>query len=267
VPHHFSFRGADDVTSIVSAVLAARTAKKHGIKDFIQQIMLNTPRSTWGVADLAKARAMLALIKPLCDDSFTIYLQPRAGLDYFSPDEQLAKIQLAGVSMMMDDIEPNNPASPPIVHVVSYSEALYLATPPIIDESIKITLGSITHYRNLKKEGRIDMGSIEEDVEKRMKSFMSEARVILQGIEEAISDPYTPQGLFAVFESGFLPAPYLWGNSEQFPHVTQFKSRMLNGMTTLCDDKGKVVMAKELVAFAVKNYNETARKTQKSSVR
>lgn len=34
----------------------------------------------------------------------------------------------------MDDIDPKNIYSPEIIHVVSYSEALYLATPDIIDE-------------------------------------------------------------------------------------------------------------------------------------
>lgn len=253
IPHHFSFRGADDVTYIVSAILAARTAKKHGIKDFILQVMLNTPRYTWGIVDLAKARAILELIKPLCDDTFTLYLQPRAGLDYFSPDEQLAKIQLAGVAMLMDDIEPDNPLSPPIVHVVSYSEALYLATPPIIDESIKITLGSIQHYRNLKKEGLIDLEHIENDVKRRVKWFVSEATVILEGIENSIEEPYTPEGLYSIFVNGFLPTPYLWGNVEKFPNAVKFKTRMHNGMTILCDDVGKVVTAHELVESSMKN--------------
>ena len=54
----------------------------------------------------------------------------------------------------MDDIEPNNPNSPEIIHVVSYSEAVRLATPDIIEESIKITLGSLKAYRDLKSKGK-----------------------------------------------------------------------------------------------------------------
>lgn len=48
---------------------------------------------------------------------------------------------------MMDDIDPKNIYSPEIIHVVSYSEALYLATPDIIDESIKITRHALKEYR------------------------------------------------------------------------------------------------------------------------
>ena len=63
VSHHFAFRGADDVTYIVSAYLAAKLAKKLGIKTFILQNMLNTPRLTWGIQDLAKSRAHLNLLQ------------------------------------------------------------------------------------------------------------------------------------------------------------------------------------------------------------
>ena len=42
VPHHFSFRGGDDVTYLASAYLAAKLAKKMGIRNMILQNMLNT---------------------------------------------------------------------------------------------------------------------------------------------------------------------------------------------------------------------------------
>lgn len=153
VPHHFAFRGCDDVTYIVTGILAARMAKKCGVKNFVLQNMLNTPRSTWGVQDLAKSRAMLHIAKELEDDNFRIILQSRAGLDYFKPDLEAAKIQLASVTAMMDDIDPDNDHSPDIIHVVSYCEALYLATPDIINDSIKITRTALKEYRRLKKLG------------------------------------------------------------------------------------------------------------------
>ena len=53
VSHHFAFRGADDITYVVSAVLAARAAKRVGIREIIVQIMLNDPKYTWGVNDLS----------------------------------------------------------------------------------------------------------------------------------------------------------------------------------------------------------------------
>ena len=52
---------------------------------------------------------------------------------------------------MMDDIDPFNEVTLEIIHVVSYSEALFLATPDIINDSIKITLTALSTYRDLKK--------------------------------------------------------------------------------------------------------------------
>ncbi len=74
VPHHFAFRGADDITYIVSGFLAAKAAKKYGTKTFVLQNMLNTPRSTWGIQDLAKGRTLLKLVKELEDEDFRVIL-------------------------------------------------------------------------------------------------------------------------------------------------------------------------------------------------
>ena len=154
VPHHFAFRGCDDLTYIISAFLAAKLTKKCGVNTFIlQNMQLNTPRSTWGIEDLAKSRVMLKLVKELEDDSFRVILQTRAGLDYFKPNLEEAKVQLAAVTAMMDDIDPNNSYSPEIIHVVSYCEALFLATPDILNDSIKITRNSLDKYRALKRMG------------------------------------------------------------------------------------------------------------------
>lgn len=106
VPHHFAFRGADDTSYVVSAYLAAKLAKSLGIRQFVLQNMLNTPRGTWGIADLAKSRAMLRLVRQLEDERFRVILQPRAGLDSFSPDLLRARAQLAAATALMDDIEP-----------------------------------------------------------------------------------------------------------------------------------------------------------------
>ena len=86
VPHHFAFRGTDDISYIISGYLAAKSAKKLGIRNLILQNMLNTPKYTIGLQDLAKGRTMLQLVRELEDDNFTVHLQSRAGLDYFSPD-------------------------------------------------------------------------------------------------------------------------------------------------------------------------------------
>lgn len=196
VPHHFAFRGADDISYIISGYLAAKTAKRLGIKDLILQNMLNTPKYTIGLQDLAKGRVMLRLVRELEDGNFRVHLQSRAGLDYFSPDLEKAKIQLAAVTALMDDIEPDNMNSPEIIHVVSYSEAVRLATPPVINESIQITLAALEKYRRLRNTGQIENMAHNQDLNERTEDMYQEAKEAIDVLEKYIVNLYTAEGLY-----------------------------------------------------------------------
>lgn len=234
VPHHFAFRGCDDVTYIVSAYLAAKITKKCGVKTFILQNMLNTPRSTWGVQDLAKSRAMIGLIKELQDDHFRVVLQTRAGLDYFKPDLEAAKVQLAAVTALMDDIDPDNLYSPEIIHVVSYCEALFLATPDILNDSIKITRHALNEYRRLKKLG-LTPNVNTDDINFRTEQLMKSAREIITAMEKNIVNLYSAEGLYIAFVAGWLPVPELWSDSDEFIHAKCWETKMSNGGIHLVD--------------------------------
>lgn len=234
VSHHFAFRGADDITYIISGVLAAKAAKKYGTKKFILQNMLNTPRSTWGIQDLAKGRTMLKLVKELEDKDFRVVLQNRAGLDYFKSNLEVAKAQLATVTALMDDIDPNNEMSPEIIHVVSYSEALFLATPDILNDSIKITKTALNEYRRLKKQGYTP-NVMTDDIRKRQVQLEAACRKIIKEMEENIPDLYSPVGLYIAFVAGWLPVPELWSNSDEFIYAKGWSTRMTNGGVVLYD--------------------------------
>lgn len=256
VSHHFAFRGSDDVSYIVSAYLAAKLAKKLGIKTYILQNMLNTPRLTWGIQDLAKSRAMINLIKSLEDDNFKILLQPRAGLDYFKPDLEEAKIQLAAVSALMDDIDPHNEASPPIIHVVSYSEAVHLATPDIINESIQITQHSLKEYRRLRKEDKIEDMSKNLDIKERMYGLLDAAKIIIYSIEKHINDPYSPEGFYKIFAAGFLPVPYLWGDVDEFRYAKHWRTKPVKGGVKVIDENNQLVKPESIADYALGNLKE-----------
>ncbi|MBU4199881.1 MAG: cobalamin-binding protein [Verrucomicrobia bacterium] len=243
VPHHFAFRGADDVTYIVSAVVAAKMAKVMGIRYLILQNMLNTPRYTWGVQDLAKSRAMLHLVRELEEDRFQVILQPRGGLDYFSPDLNKAKAQLAAVTALMDDIEPHNPASPPIIHVVSYSEASHLADPDVVNESIKITRHALIEFRKLRTKGLVDSMTQNTEVVSRTKELISEARSIIKAIESVIPNPYSAEGLYKILAGGFLPVPYLWECRDEFHRAVSWQTRLVRGSVKVVDKDGMPIHA------------------------
>lgn len=238
IPHHFSFRGGDDYTYVLSAYLAALTAKKMGVKFFILQVMLNTPKYTWGVQDLAKARALLKLVRELEDDNFIVYLQPRAGLDYFSPDLEKAKIQLAAVTAMMDDIEPENDNSPDIIHVVSYCEAVKLATPDYINESIQITTSALNEYRRQKKLGVVDDMKNHKEVIERTADLYNEVKGVVAILIENIPNLFTADGLYTVFKKGVMPVPYLWEGREEFKEAVKWKTTLVNGGVKVVDNKG-----------------------------
>jgi hypothetical protein len=256
VPHHFAFRGADDGTYIVSAYLAAKLAKTLGVKTFILQNMLNTPRSTWGIQDLAKSRAMLKLVRSLEDDYFKVLLQPRAGLDYFKSDLHEAKIQLAAVTALMDDIDPYNEMSPPIIHVVSYSEASHLATPDIINESIQITQYSLQKYREMKRQGKTeDMGK-NADVKERSAELYQSAIKIIAAIEGNIENSYSAEGFYKIFAAGFLPVPYLWGETEEFKHAKNWKTKPVRGSVKIVDENNKVMETERIIQIAKSNLKD-----------
>jgi len=251
VPHHFAFRGADDVTYVVSAVLAARLAKSLGIRHFVLQNMLNTPKYTWGIQDLAKAGATLQLVRELQDDRFGVILQLRGGLDYFSHDLEKAKAQLAAVTALMDDIEPGDPASPPVIHVVSYSEASHLADPAVIDESIKITRRALQEYRRLRAAGDIDDMTNHPEVLSRTSELVNEARVVLRAIESTVPNTLTAEGLYEVFARGFLPVPYLWECKEEFRNAVRWQTRLVRGAVKVVDGRGTPISAVERMLWVV----------------
>ena len=241
VPHHFAFRGCDDVTYIISGFLAAKACKKMGVQHLILQNMLNTPKYTWGVQDLAKGRTMLKLIRELEDASFKVSLQSRAGLDYFAPDLDYAKVQLAAVTCLMDDLEPDNDNSPEIVHVVNYCEAVRLATPPVIKESIQITLNALHEYRLARRLGTVPNMKFDRDTKEREEALYAECKEAIQLLENAIPNLYTPEGFYKVFCEGFLPVPYLMDQQGKFKKARQYQTAIKDGGIKVVDEEGKVV--------------------------
>jgi hypothetical protein len=238
IPHHFAFRGSDDVSYVVSAYLAARVAKDLGIKHLVLQNMLNTPKITSGVRDLVKARVLLKLVRRLEDQNFRVFYQPRAGLDSFSPDLEKAKAQLAAVTALMADVEPENPQSPPIVHVVSYSEAMFLANPDVINESIQITRAALVFYPEYRQKHAVSDILAGRDLVTAAEELEAESRMLISDMEKSIPDLYSARGLYDIFRMGYFPVPYLWEGRDTFANAVNWTTEILNGGVHLVDDHG-----------------------------
>lgn len=256
VPHHFAFRGADDVTYIVSGFLAAKAIKKMGARHMILQNMLNTPKYTLGVQDLAKGRAMIKLVRELEDEYFKVSLQTRGGLDYFAPDLEQAKVQLAAVTCMMDDLEPENDNSPEIIHVVNYSEAVRLATPHIIKDSIKITLNALHSYRSARKMGIVPNMKYDLEVQHRYESLLYEARAAIRLLEANISNLYTPEGFELVFKEGFLAVPYLMDQENKWLKARMWKTAIKNGGISVVDEDGNIISTEDRYRYIIDNMEK-----------
>jgi len=78
-PHHWGMRDAPDVIYVAAAYLSAYNARAFGVKDYIAQMMFNSPPGTSDAMDLAKMLAILELIAPLANEDFRIWRQTRTG--------------------------------------------------------------------------------------------------------------------------------------------------------------------------------------------
>lgn len=259
IPHHFAFRGGDDVAYVVSGYLAAQAAQRVGIRDFVLQVMLNTPKATWGIQDLAKARVLLHLVRSLEHPNFRVHLQPRGGLDYFSPNEEKAKIQLAAATALMDDIEPRDHQSPAIIHVVSYSEATHLADPSVVDESIQITRQALKDWRALRRQGKVPNMAASEEVDERFHRLLKDCQQMIQSMESLIPDLYTPDGFYKVLEAGYFPVPFLWECRSEFAKAIRWRTKLHNGGVTVIDEDGTPLSMNRRLDQIEKDYREVHR--------
>jgi hypothetical protein len=246
IAHHFAFRGGDDLTCVVAAALATRTAARCGVRTVVLQTMLNTPKMLSGIADLAKARATLALVRAL-SPQVRVILQPRAGLDYLVVDPLEARAQIAAVTALMDDIEPDNPRSPGIVHVVGYSEATSLATPEVIAESAQITQAALASYRQMR--GLLTQEQ-QQEVDARTQHLVADARRIVAAIDKGVADACSPEGLHAVLRAGFLAAPHLWEEREEFSPAVRWRTALVDGAVEVVDQSGQPLEVADRIAAA-----------------
>ncbi|HEX7542148.1 MAG TPA: cobalamin B12-binding domain-containing protein, partial [Anaerolineales bacterium] len=91
-PHHWGMRDAPDVIFVISAFLSAYNAKKFGVRDYIAQLMFNSPPGLSDAMDLAKMLAVLEMVSTLTphpspggrgvrgEGEFRIWKQTRTGL-------------------------------------------------------------------------------------------------------------------------------------------------------------------------------------------
>ena len=93
--HHWGMRDAPDVIFVVSAYLSAVNARAFGVKEYIAQMMFNSPPGTSDAMDLAKMSAALDLCAELENEDFHIWRQTRTGLLSYPLEPNAARAHLA----------------------------------------------------------------------------------------------------------------------------------------------------------------------------
>lgn len=218
-PHHWGMRDASDVVFVVSAFLAAYNAKAYGVKDYIAQMMFNSPPGTSDAMDLAKMLAVLELIEPLRSVDFRIWKQTRIGLLSHPVDTDHARAHLASSTYLQMALKPH------IYHIVGHTEAHHAATADDVIEASKIVRRAI---RNAM--GAPDM-TMDPKVIARKNILMNQAREKLEMIRElrggGVENPLAnAETLAKAVTTGLLDAPQLKNNPFGLGKV---KTSILNG--------------------------------------
>lgn len=205
-PHHWGMRDAPDVIFVVSAYLAAYNARAFGVRDYIAQLMFNSPPGLSDAMDLAKMLAIIELIEPLQNENFRIWRQTRTGLLSYPVNVTAARAHLTASVYLQMALNPH------IVHIVGHTEAHHAATAEDIIEACGLARRAIENALR----GAPDM-TADPKIIQRKDELVREAKVTLNFIQEmshpGIKDPFTdPHVLANAVQRGVLDAPHLRGS-------------------------------------------------------
>jgi methylmalonyl-CoA mutase cobalamin-binding subunit len=205
-PHHWGLRDAPDVIFVVSAYLSAYNARAFGVRDYIAQMMFNSPPGLSDAMDLAKMLACLEIIEPLAGPDFHIWRQTRTGLLSYPLDPDAARAHLAASVYLQMALRPH------IIHVVGHTEAHHAATANDVIEACKLARRAIENALR----GQPDM-TADPAIQERKEELMREAQVTLETIcslaAPEVADPFTDSFTLArAVTAGVLDAPHLRNN-------------------------------------------------------
>jgi hypothetical protein len=240
-PHHWGMRDSADVVYAASAFLAAYNAKKFGVRDYIAQMMFNSPPGTSDSMDLAKMLALLELIEPLRGVDFRIWRQTRIGLLSHPLDPSAARGHLAASTYLQMALRPH------IYHIVGHTEAHHAASAEDIIEASRIVRRAISNAL-----GAPDMTRAPE-VQERKAGLMAETRLLLDAIRSiaapGVDDPWAdPATLAKAVGLGLMDAPQLGNN--RFARGMA-RTRIINGASLVVDENGRPLNERERLAALI----------------
>jgi methylmalonyl-CoA mutase cobalamin-binding subunit len=231
-PHHWGMRDAPDVVFVAAAYLSAYNARACGVKDYIAQMMFNSPPGLSDSMDLAKMLAILELIEPLSGPDFRIWRQTRAGLLSYPLDSTAARSHLATSVYVQMALRPH------IVHVVGYTEADHAASAAEVIESCHLAQRAIENAMAGQPDMRWD-----PSIQSRKTELIDETRITIDAIRSLADDnsvdPLTdPATLSKAVTTGILDAPHLSNNPYARGAV---RTKIINGACCSVDESGEPI--------------------------
>jgi len=253
-PHHWGMRDSSDVTFVVAAYLSAYNARAFGVKDYIAQMMFNSPPGASDAMDLAKMLAVMEMVTPLSSPhfasqnggtegggNFRVLKQTRIGLLSHPLDTDAARGHLAAATYLQMALKPD------IYHIVGHTEADHAATADDVIEASKIVRRAINNAM-----GAPDMTK-DPAIQKRVKELVKDANLLLdaiRGLSASSSDPLIdPATLTLAVTSGLMDAPQLRNNKFGRGQVL---TRIVNGASVVVDKSGKLISEKKRIAQLLK---------------
>jgi len=238
-PHHWGMRDAPDVVYVTAAYLSAYNARAFGVRDYIAQMMFNSPPGTSDAMDLAKMAALIEMCQELENDTFNIWLQTRTGLLSYPLEPSAARAHLSASIYLQMALHPH------IVHVVGHTEAHHAATAEDIIEACLMARRSIENALS----GQPDMLADALILQRKI-TIIKEVKITLQAIrnlgngttEDALIDPII---LTKAVSEGILDAPHLKNNA--FARG-QINTRIIDGACEAVDEKGSKITETERLA-------------------
>jgi hypothetical protein len=216
--------------------LSAYNARAFGVKDYIAQLMFNSPAELSDKMDLAKMTAMLKIITPLAGENFNIFKQTRTGLLSYPVEINAARAHLSASIYLQMALKPD------IIHIVGHSEADHAATGEDIIDAARMARRSIENAM-----GQPDF-TVDPEMMARVDELVEQAQVTLEAIKAiapaSVSDPWIdPATLAKSVSLGIMDAPQL-GNNEfaRGEIITRIDDR---GACVVVDGAGKTILERE----------------------
>jgi len=229
-PHHWGMRDAPDVIFVAAAYLSAYNARAFGVRDYIAQLMFNSPPGLSDAMDLAKMLAVQEMVEPLENSDFRVWRQTRTGLLSYPLEISAARAHLAASIYVQMALKPH------ILHIVGHTEADHAATAEDIIEACKMARRVIDNALS----GQPDL-TADPAIQARKQELIDEASVTLEAIrslaDSDTADPFTdPAVLARSVKIGILDAPHLKNN----PFAPgDIQTRIIDGACLAVDQEGK----------------------------